>query len=131
MLIGDLIGIGTAREVFTCPLDHSIVVKVECTGGSFQNIAEWEAWTWIRATKREKWLAPCTVISSCGTVLLQKRADQLRKDEKPKTIPEFLTDVKRENFGWLDGRLVCFDYGTILSGIRKLSGAPVPAKWDR
>lgn len=28
----------------------------------------------------------------------------------PETIPTFLTDLKRENFGLIDGRIVCVDY---------------------
>ncbi|MBG6194786.1 hypothetical protein IWQ52_002300 [Labrenzia sp. EL_159] len=34
--------------------------------------------------------------------------------ELPDKLPTFLTDIKRENFGLFDGRLVCIDYATTI-----------------
>ena len=124
LMLGELIGEGMSRKVYACKHDPDYVVKVEDRARMFQNVAEWEAWTWVRGTKKEKWLAPCLDISACGSILLQRRAGPLRPQARPKTVPAFLTDVKRENFGYLDGHLVCFDYGTILSGFRDLSAKP-------
>lgn len=129
VMCGALIGEGIGRRVFECRHDPRYVVKIELRTRSFQNVAEWEAWEWLRCTKKADWLAPCLSISPSGTFLLQQRVTPLRPKEFPKRIPAFLTDIKRENFGWLEGRVVCIDYGTILSNIEKASDRLVKANW--
>lgn len=126
---GEWIGRGAGREVWTFAPDPAYVIKFETATKSFQNVAEWSTWDWVRATPFEKWFAPCKSISACGTILIQRRVEPIRDAERPKRLPAFLCDLKRENFGMLDGRVVCADYGMIPSSIRHQSRKLVPAKW--
>lgn len=58
-----------------------------------------------------RWLAPCEFLSPDGRILLQRRVERVTQAYKmPEKLPTFLTDFKKENFGWLDGKLVCIDY---------------------
>lgn len=125
-LVGDQIGTGMFRTVYACLLDPSLVIKTEDREGSFHNILEWENWDDNQfAPAVARWLAPCVAISPCGGVLVQKRVDPIRPGEPklPKQIPSFLTDVKLENFGWFENRIVCCDYGythtTLSTRLRK------------
>lgn len=113
-LLGRRIGKGTAREVYEHRLDPSYVVKVEIVAGSFQNIIEAKLWAEVEHTPFAKWFAPVVYISACGTVIVQKKVQVARLAEYPKEIPAFFTDRKYQNFGLLDGKLVCFDYGTTI-----------------
>jgi hypothetical protein len=110
-LLGDIIGAGIGRRVFENSLDKSLVFKVEdCNGSRFQNVLEWETWQNAKGTKLERWLAPCDWISHSGSILLQRRTTPAFK--YPPRLPAFLTDTKRSNYGMLNGKFVCHDYGT-------------------
>lgn len=78
----------------------------------FANVLEMKFWIdHEHYDKVAKWLAPCEHLSPDGRVLLQKRADPLGQNDKlPGELPAFLSDLKRENFGRIDGRFVCLDY---------------------
>ena len=41
------------------------------------------------------------------------KADNLRTNELPKRVQKFLLDHKPDNFGMLDGNVVCRDYGLL------------------
>lgn len=129
MLCGDFIGQGSTRKVYHCRTNDSYVVKIEVTVGSFQNVSEWNTWAWLQGGPMAKWLAPVEFISPCGLILMQRKVEPARKSDLPKRLPEFLCDLKPENFGFMDGRLVCCDYGTVASAIRTASRRLVPAKW--
>jgi hypothetical protein len=64
-------------------------------------------------------------MSPDGRVLLQKKCDPIPDNYNlPTKVPEFLTDLKRSNFGFLNGKLVCIDYGmTIINTSLKLKKA--------
>jgi hypothetical protein len=126
---GELLGEGVARHVYGYDLDESLVMKFEIGGQSFQNVAEWEVWRWARGTSKARWLAPCISISPSGSVLLQKRVEPLPRSQRPKRLPAWLSDVKTENFGILDGKVVCCDYGTTIVAIRQLSNKLVAREW--
>jgi hypothetical protein len=128
VLLGERLGIGSARKVYQCRIDPGLVVKIEKGGRSFQNVNEWEAWSFL-GKKHCHWLAPCLHISSCGAILIQKRAEPIRKGDLPKRIPSFLRDIKLENFGMIDGRLVCIDYGTLPHAIGDSSVKLTKASW--
>jgi hypothetical protein len=64
-------------------------------------------------------------------MLIQRYCEPLREVELPKLLPDFLCDLKRENFGMFDGRVVCCDYGTAHSAIRRTSRKLVKAEWRR
>lgn len=114
LLCGNKIGGGIHRTVFECRLRPDLVVKVEDSGDwrYFANVHEMKFWSDNQYTpKIAKWLTPCEFLSPDGRVLLQRRVEPLRSTDKlPDKIPSFLTDVKRDNFGILDGNVVCFDY---------------------
>lgn len=109
---GRPLGTGVARTVYECPLRPDLVVKVETEGQSFQNVREWETWQdWEHCKDVNRWLAPCVAISPCGTVLVQMRTTPIPPGRFPDKMPSFLTDMKRDNYGLLKGRVVCHDYG--------------------
>lgn len=114
VLCGDLIGEGCHRKVFACKVDPGLVVKVETNTLEFANVNEYQLWQNYCDTDCGKWLAPCVQLSPYGRILLQRHCDPVRKDELPEKMPAFLTDHKLENFGMYEGRLVCFDYATII-----------------
>ncbi|MEQ8308086.1 MAG: hypothetical protein RIA09_16245 [Hoeflea sp.] len=109
---GKELGQGCSRLVFDFALDQTCVIKFETAGGSFDNVVEWDVWNAYRFDKRmSKWLAPCVSISPCGSILIQKKTTPIYKDRLPKKIPRVFTDLKETNWGLLDGRPVCHDYG--------------------
>lgn len=136
LFLGEQIGEGMSRKVYEYhdPLTGAVdraVVKYEgqLVAGHFQNVAEWEIWEWVRATPMQKWFAPCYAISPCGLYLIQARVDPLRRKEWPKKLPAFLGDLKTENFGMLEGRVVACDYGTGISAIRSSGKRMVACHW--
>lgn len=113
LLCGDKIGGGIHRTVYTCRLREDLVVKVESDEHRFfANVFEYKFWadnSYCEAIA--KWLAPCKYLSPDARILLQRRAEPLPKGyTMPEKLPTFLTDLKRENFGLLDGKFVCVDY---------------------
>lgn len=129
MLCGAKIGEGAARKVYHCRTNVNYVVKIETRAQSFQNIAEFETWEWVQSGPLAKWFAPCEFISPCGLILMQRKVEPVRIAELPKRLPSFLCDLKSENFGIMDGRFVCCDYGTVPSSIKSASRKLVPARW--
>jgi hypothetical protein len=132
LLLGEKLGEGNGRdrEVYVCGFDDSLVVKVELTNNpDCQNVSEFRLWSIIDGTARDPgvsakvrehfermraWLAPVVSLSDAGSLLVMKRTRPAGRGDFPKKVPRFLFDLKRENFGVYDGRLVCHDYGTLL-----------------
>lgn len=118
LLCHDQIGEGIHRKVWTCRIRDDLVVKVEVDDEwrYFANAREMQFWCdWQYHKPVAQWLAPCEYMSPDGRVMLQRRCDPVPPSYKlPDKLPSFLTDVKRENFGLLDGRLVCVDYSTTI-----------------
>lgn len=117
LLCGDLIGGGIHRQVFECKLRPDLVVKVEDQDyRDFANVKEMQFWRDHSFVKKiAVWLAPCEHLSPDGRILIQKRVEKVTAAYKmPDKVPSFLTDLKKENFGWLDGKLVCIDYSTTI-----------------
>lgn len=130
VLCGSLIAEGSARKVYHCKPNSRLVVKIERTARSLQNVAESEIWSFVMSDKEmKKWFAPCVFISSAGTVLIQDKVEPLREKDLPKSLPAFLVDLKIENFGMLNGHIVCCDYGTMIGSIRTASRRMVKAEW--
>lgn len=127
---GPVLGEGSARKVYEFLPDPTLVVKAELYGKNFQNVAEWEVWSWVRGRgDMEKWFAPCVNISSSGLFLLQKRVEPLQKSQLPKRLPAFFCDLKPEHFGLYEGRVVCCDYGLVVSAIRDSNKKLVKVTW--
>lgn len=115
MMTGEVLGQGMSRRVYAHPHDPTKVIKMENKAGSFGNIQEWHIWDEFKAVASvAKWLAPCHHISDCGAFLIMERTQPLTIKKIPEKIPKFLTDHKRENFGMIDNRIVCHDYGFII-----------------
>jgi len=111
-VVGDVLGAGVSRIVYKHKQRDDLVLKFEPFEESFQNVTEWEFWQTNKDDKKVcPWLAPCEFMSPCGMILMMKRTTPPVKAEYPRTLPAFLSDHKRTNFGMLDGRLVCHDYG--------------------
>lgn len=113
LLCGEKIGGGIHRTVFECRIRPEFVVKVEDEFWRyFANVKEMTFWCDQQHYKPvAKWLAPCEYLSPDGRILLQRRVDPVPSSFKlPDKMPSFLTDFKRDNFGLLDGQLVCVDY---------------------
>jgi hypothetical protein len=110
-LVGAEIGEGAYRTVYA--LDDERVLKLELRGESFSNAHEWTLWSDVKDTKWAKWFAPCLKIDEYGAALVMRRTAPLTDDQwaSLRRVPNFMADMKRENWGWLDGRPVCHDYG--------------------
>ncbi|MBX3490901.1 hypothetical protein [Parvibaculum sp.] len=129
-LTGQQIGNGISRQVYEHATDPTLVIKVEMTAMTFQNVREWQTWDALKDTKYAKWLAPCVLIGHSGNVLIQKRTQPIPAGKEPKRLPEWLTDHKRDNYGLYEGRIVCHDYGTNLLLNHGAFGAKMrEAKW--
>jgi hypothetical protein len=110
LLIGDVVGEGQYRNVFTFDLLPNTVIKVSDVEGN-ANLIEWNVWRNVKGEKFEKWFAPCIYCSPGGHFLIQKRVKPLPVNFKfPKRMPSFFSDFKPENFGLFKNNLVCHDY---------------------
>lgn len=110
-LLEDRIGRGVSREVFSLVGSETLVAKVERPGlGHWANIMEFRAWNDLKGTWLEPWLAPCRALSLGGALLIQARTSPLPYSMYPEKVPDAFTDLKPENFGLFEGRVVCHDY---------------------
>lgn len=121
IVLGKVLGTGVARRVYQWLPDPNLVAKVQMRESyeerDYQNIAEWQLWT-SASEELKKWLAPCTWISPCGALLLQRWcATDLAHVKIPTKVPAILADCHEENFGryWDEEakvtRVVLIDYG--------------------
>lgn len=123
LLCGDLIGEGCSRKVFSCNLLPDVVVKVEETARSFENIVEWTIWNQVQGTPAERWFARCRWISPSGHILIMDRTHPARLKELPERVPVWCSDLKRTNWGVSDDSedsgkwVVCHDYGSLSSHV--------------
>jgi hypothetical protein len=124
-LLGEGIGRGSTREVFTLQFDQTKVVKIEDGGLSFANVQEYALWEEVKHTTWKRWFAPVYGIDTLGTALVQARTSPLSDREwgRVKVLPNFFTDLKKQNFGMLNGKVVCHDYALNLIACRGLRAA--------
>ena len=114
-MLGEFIDSGSSRTVYECLIKPEYVIKVENSKHTFQNVKEWEFWqTWKHDKNARKWLAPCHFISDSGTFLIMERTEPLPKARVPQKVPKFMTDLKKSNFGLLNNKVVCHDYGHVV-----------------
>lgn len=133
LVCGKLLGEGIHRKVFECRLREDLVVKVEIpnTFRFFANVHEMKLYNEAPYVVQQ-WLAKPDLLSPDGRVMFQERVlPAADVSELPETLPEFLTDIKPENFGWVrEGntrRLVCVDYALVRTG--KLSMKQTKVSW--
>ena len=133
-LLGELLGEGISREVYTYGGNPNFVVKIEVTAtGRFQNVMEYNFWQEAKGCNEiMKWIAPCIRISAHGNFLLQERTMPVTLAElqkRHKRIPIWLSDMKDTNWGRLpNGKIVCHDYGTHLA-VPSMRTATKKAVW--
>lgn len=120
MFVGDKIGSGASRDVYALLHDETLVMKVERTARTFHNQTEHLIWQEMKDWPISDWFAPVTAIDSYGSVLFQKRTQpfECEKDFKAAVtrtrggvLPDVFADIHYANFGILDGRVTCHDYG--------------------
>lgn len=124
LLCDQLLGRGMSRNVFSSKILPDCVIKVEDGAGSFQNVIEWETWQRVKDTSASRWFAACRWISPNGTILVMERTRPAAPSEFPESMPTFLCDFKRTNYGMVQSAtrtgkpgqewFVCHDYGTHL-----------------
>lgn len=122
LVCGKLLGEGVHRKVFECRLRDDLVVKVEIpqTFRFFANVHEMTVYNQA-SYAAQRWLAKPDFLSPDGRIMFQERAMPISSpSDLPAELPSFLSDIKVENFGWVnDGdarRLVCVDYAIICPG---------------
>lgn len=106
--LGKYIGHGASRHVFEYKADKKWVVKLDCSTWN-ANVEEFKVWKTVEFTKHAKWFAPIGKMSACGRIMLMRKCEPLVV--APKRIPSFFNDIKRDNWGTLNGQPVCLDYG--------------------
>ncbi len=118
MIVGKFIGEGISRKVYQHNVDESLVVKIQYSRYEHinhqQNYNEWVIWSIVKDLGDEysKWFVPCVNISNDYNILIQKKTEPVQSYiEQLNEIPEFLEDVHANNFGVLNGKIVCHDYG--------------------
>lgn len=129
---GELLGSGTSRFVFEYRPDKKYVVKIDCSNVMSNNM-EWQIWHEIQfIDKLQIWFAPVTSMSTSGRVMLQRRCKTgIPYNQYHLKIPDFFTDLKYENWGMLNGKMVCFDYASTKFLDLSMNYKLVSAKWWR
>lgn len=118
------------RSVYNCRIDPTMVVKVENKPDQFQNIIEQQTWLAVRDDPEfAKWFAPVHHLSTNGKILLMSKVEPIRKSERPKKMPNFLTDFRTSNYGMFEGRVVCCDYGMTATRFNQLPTNLVKVEW--
>lgn len=130
LIIGQKIGQGMYRSVFSFGSTKNWVLKVQDNDYCFDNVVEWETWREYRSKPEiAKWLAPCHYISPNGSLLIQERTKLIT--DLPKEMPAFLCDTKPKNYGTIgkgkNKRVVCHDYGYLINS--KLNMKMKKVKW--
>ncbi len=113
-LVGERLGSGATRRVYAMRHNPELVIKFEFASREFCNVAEWDVWQNAKNTANAKWFAPCVDIDVWGGVLIMRRTQPITEEEfraEVKKVPEFMGDTHWANFGRLDGKIVCHDYG--------------------
>lgn len=129
-LLGKSIGIGSSRCVHDCKLSTSHVVKFEYKTFRFDNVAEWLVWDYFRyAEWYKKWLAEVVFISKSGRILIQEKIE-FPDIKYPALVPNFFTDIRKSNFGFVGDQLKACDYAASIGRMTGLINQKMrKAKW--
>lgn len=112
---GEELGRGMSRVVYECEINPKLVIKIE-QPGRFQNVREFSNWEDFEFEDEvNQWLAPCYWLSPNGRILVQEKCEPVTRSELPDKIPKFITDSRVDNFGKLNGKLVCLDYSFMIT----------------
>ncbi len=118
MLCGEKLGAGTFRAVYEFgfnPRNQVIKIEADDTDSNMSEYMLWKEAQWLRGDLAwvKNWLAPVHWVSPDYKILVMSRTYPRPKKERPDVVPDFFTDIKFDNFGWIGDRLVCHDYGFI------------------
>lgn len=105
--LGEKLGEGCSRAVYDYVFDKNWVVKIALTF-PYDNVLEHDIWHIVKDTDDSKWFAESKWISPSGHLLLQRKTKPCI--ELPDKLPDFFTDIKPSNFGYVGKQLVCHDY---------------------
>ncbi len=132
LVCGDVIGRGQYRTVYEHHLRTECVIKHD-NRGNYSNVLEFTLWKEVEGTPLEKWFAPVYWLSPGGIWLVQAKTEPLRAGELPKRVPAIFADLKAANWGWLNGRPVCHDFGNSQTYNLALAAAGnlLRAEWDK
>lgn len=114
LLCGERLGSGSTRRVYALKHSPDLVIKLEYALKKFCNVAEYDMWHTVKGTKLERFFAPVVDIDTYAGALIMRRTQPITEEEfrkEVKRLPAFLDDNHSSNFGRLDGRIVCHDYG--------------------
>jgi len=130
-ICGPEIGRGQYRAVFENCFDKNLVVKHD-SGENWSNVNEFQIWCEYRDTPLGKWLAPVEWISPRGLWLIQARTTPIPVGEFPKKVPALFADLKPSNWGMLNGRPVCHDYGnhSVFTLAKELASIMQKVVWE-
>jgi hypothetical protein len=139
-LCGKKIGGGCYRSVYDYNLDDKYVIKIE-PNNTECNMVESMLWDEIRGLKGDlawvkDWFAPVLWMSPNSKILVMEKTSEFPKNkklERPREVPAFFTDLKKDNFGWIGNRFVCHDYGFIYKFIKyekKMQKIKKDCWWD-
>lgn len=115
-LLGEKIGTGVYRSAYEYNLDKKYVIKVEPlnTQCNHTEYLIWKEVYWMEGDMKwvKDWFAPVKWLSPNGRLLVMEKTNPYprTKRDRPAEIPDFFTDVKWDNFGWIGDRFVCHDY---------------------
>lgn len=114
LLVDKKIGTGVYRTVYSLEFTSSKVIKVANSKlGEAENARESALWEDLKLyyPKISKWFAPVYYYSATGKYLIQEKVIFPDKKKYPKKLPAFFSDTKYSNFGLLNGKWVCVDFG--------------------
>lgn len=116
MFLGEKLGQGSYRAVYEFnPNPKKYVVKIEplCTNANANEFLLWDDISgfvnnlaWVK-----EWFAPVLWMSPNAKILIMERTFQKPDLKRPDKVPDFMCDIKFENFGWIGNKFVCHDYG--------------------
>lgn len=115
LIFGDKISSGQYRDVYDYKPKRGYVIKV--THYQEYNWNEYNIWQEVKDAPYKKWFAPVLDISAGGHFLIMKKAKQPTAAKFPKRIPNFFTDLKKENFGFIGNQFVALDYQHLCRGL--------------
>lgn len=116
MFLGQKIGSGSYRSVYEFnPNPQKYVVKIEplSTDCNSNEFLIWNEISWLKGELScvKNWFAPVLWMSPNAKVLIMERTFEKSNLTRPDKIPDFMTDIKFENYGWIGNKFVCHDYG--------------------
>ena len=115
-IYGKLIGEGKFRKVYEYLPNKQFVVKVnkpfisnnEVILNHDYNLEEYKNFLLLKKYDLDIWVAECFYLND---IFLMRRVDNLPKGVY--RVPTFFPERKKNNYGWLNQRIVCIDYPEI------------------